>query len=187
LCKCTVDPICSSTTDECSGNTAVSCAQDAQGCYYESLTTNCTTARSGGETCYGGQCVGVCSPSSPPQCDTTNTLVQTCGPQGTWVTSKTCTGLTPFCSGGACVECLPGTTQCSTTALEPSGVFAQSCQNGVWVNAGPECGVCQDTLESGGGTVAGPYEQCGMCAGVATCLDGYASGGGYYETCGCPP
>jgi hypothetical protein len=55
LCKCTVDPICSSTTDECSGNTAVSCAQDAQGCYYESLTTNCTTARSGGETCWGLQ------------------------------------------------------------------------------------------------------------------------------------
>ena len=74
---------------------------------------------------------------------------------GTWVTSSDCTGDTPVCLDGACVECVAGDSKCEDAAIFACGA------DGLW-DAGTDCDAPAN------GVAACVANACGF-----TCDDGY--------------
>lgn len=155
------------------------------------------------QTCVGGSCQGVCAPGQT-QCQ--GNVAQNCSSAGRWQTATTCSGTTPICTNGACVECTVGAVQCATdggngiqtcatggTWGAPVACTGQTCVNGVCTGA---CAPGQTVCQSGGATsctAAGQWgtpTSCspgicsnGQCTGNCTPGNKQCSGNGV-ETCG---
>src|SRR5690606_16328391 len=68
-----------------------------------------------------------------------------CSASGSWTNQTPCSGQTPVCQGGACVQCQNATTRsCGNCNLG-----TQTCSSGQW---GACTGVPEDTLAQGGNT-----------------------------------
>lgn len=76
-------------------------------------------------TCGKLQCQGdsalQCGAPTPTtrQCAAVGQKVQVCSPTGQWADEKTCAGSTPYCHGGACVQCVYGSSKCGTVSGTP--------------------------------------------------------------------
>ena len=85
---------------------------------------------------------------------------------GTWVDNGTCSGATPACLGGYCVECLPGATECSGNTIEACDGSGQWEPSADCAQPTPACS------ESGGTTSCicpGGYTICGYaCVDLMT-------------------
>jgi hypothetical protein len=169
-CTCDVDPVCGSAANVCTGaSIAADCAQDAQGCFYESGTSSCA-----GNTpvCVNGACAE-CS-TTTMRC-TSDTQMETCGADGQWGPATTCAdacigaiGAVGGRCGGACV---PLAKQCMGSGVETCGTDGQWGPVAPCTAAAPTCsqGVCVcpsgDAVSNG---VCCPGGQSG-CGG--TCVD----------------
>lgn len=101
--------------------------------------------------------------SGTTRCNANNTAVETCDPNGSWLTLTPCP---QSCSAGACTttaSCSPGSVRCNGTNVEvcnTSGsawLFSQSC------NVGCTAGLCNDPCKSGDKRCNGAIpETCNM-------------------------
>ncbi len=91
-CMCTMDPICRAVGQACADpSNLANCAQDSQGCFYESASSPCTNG-----ACSAGACCTNACTNGATQCVTSATL-QTCS-----LGTNGCT------AWGAAVACSPG-------------------------------------------------------------------------------
>ena len=135
-CTCVADPVCTSIAATCSGpSTAVTCTQDAYGCFYQASQSACVGQT---PTCFNGGC----AQCTPNDLACTGNTPEKCSSTGTWQVGTACTGTTPLCSAGSCISppsCGPGgagMTNCGTgsesccVSLEvPSGMFDRTYTN----------------------------------------------------------
>jgi hypothetical protein len=87
-------------------------------------------------------------------------VVQSCGPEGQWLSGETCTGV---CLDGACATCAPASWQCA-------GQQPQSCNaNGEWQDVGLSCETSSPT--TGGKQAAKGGAIVESCCGAGSCVD----------------
>jgi formylglycine-generating enzyme required for sulfatase activity len=141
MCTCNVSATCAAVGKVCATtSTLATCAQDAQGCFYESGSTPCTN----GACSVGACCTNACTITAG-QCVTGG--LETCATQSSgctaWGSPVACPAATPYCSAGACTatppSCqvsAPGTTNCGAasesccTSLEvPGGMYDRTYTN----------------------------------------------------------
>lgn len=96
-----------------------------------------------------------------------------------------CSGSTPVCLGGGCVECAPQSTQCASVAAGDGGVIArvQTCtMTGQW---GAPVACTQPTPDCTGGTCTCLQSTCGsICADEQTDI---SNCGGCGQSCSAGP
>jgi len=93
-----------------------------------------------------------------------------CTASGTWTDLGTCSGSTPACLGGSCVECSPGVTACTGSTGSGLGTGIETCSgSGQWEPSVP-CSQPTPACSEGGGTPScicpGSYAICG-----SACVD----------------
>lgn len=93
-------------------------------------------------TCGLFQCQGdsalQCLAPVPTTHQCVDSTVQVCSPGGNWTNEKTCSGATPFCVGGKCGECLPGTHKCAAGQGNDT-LFIKCLSNGAWESSWTSC------------------------------------------------
>ena len=151
--KCTGGAHCVSSSCQCTGGThlcAGSCvANDVNAC--GSTCTMCTAPTGGTVSCDGTNCSQACSVGGQTVCSnvcvdkTTNT--SNCGTCG-----MACTGTTPDCVNGTCVECTSG-VQCA------AGNTPQTCTGNQWVSQTP-CSGASPVCYNGGCVACTSGTQC---------------------------
>ncbi len=102
-CKCKTDPVCSAVGSLCANtSTLASCAQDAQGCFYEATSTTCTNG-----ACSAGACCTNACTSGVSTCLST-TQIQSCavGANGCAVSSMSACGSALVCEGDGSLGCI---------------------------------------------------------------------------------
>lgn len=140
---------CAPNDETCNGNVAQLCSDSGS---WESLGTcagsqvNCGNCGLGEDcnvdsdcqtnACVNDQCA-VCKPGAKSCSGVTPRL---CSSDGTWANQTNCSGTTPICQGGNCVQCNNG----STRSCGNCDLGTQSCSNNSWGNCqndhiGPSC------------------------------------------------
>ena len=159
MCTCNVDPVCSATGMVCANqSTLATCAQDMQGCFYESTSMQCMN----GNQCTGGGCS---CPQGTHDCTGTcksNTALDSCG--------TACTTTCPAPLNGS----MFGSATCDGTMCGLSCITGDVPCNGSCVNEQTDaanCGACGHGC--GGGTCS-----AGICTPVriATISSGFGYG-----------
>ncbi len=125
---------------------------------------------------------GACTPGAA-QCFGSDSM-QTCGPNGQWISAVACPSTAPFCNGsGLCGACQSGTTQCLFNGVQP-------CAAGAWGNVV----ACPSTAPNCAAGVCGQPPSCQVSAmgttdcgagGIGTescCASPEVPGGTYYRT-----
>jgi hypothetical protein len=130
---CVADTGPAACVGQCSPN-ATKCSADFQ---LQTCTTKgqwgAATACANGKTCIGNACTGVCVPNATPtQCS--QATPQFCNASGQWENraAGACSGNSPICLGGQCVECNLGDKRCNGST--PQGCSPQH----TWQDA-PAC------------------------------------------------
>jgi hypothetical protein len=78
-CTCDVDALCTMVGGVCDGTArVVSCAQDANGCFYQASATPCTGGACSGAAGAAACCTNTCTPASATPTCVSRTSVQTC-------------------------------------------------------------------------------------------------------------
>ncbi|MBN2575722.1 MAG: DUF1566 domain-containing protein [Deltaproteobacteria bacterium] len=100
-CTCNVDPVCTSVGGTCSSATVLAdCAQDAEGCFYQSSVTTCTNGACYGPAGAAACCTNACTLGTSCLSGTT---LETCA-----VGANGCTAAnTSACASGLVCERLP--------------------------------------------------------------------------------
>ncbi len=167
-CTCN-GSMCTGTTNVCTSATAyATCAEDGQGCPYQSGTSSCSGTT---PACLNGNCVP-CAPMTT-EC-TSDTQVETCGADGHWGLPTTCAdacvGTVGVVGGNCGGVCVPASTKCAasgtafdTCAMDGSWGGDVACTAAAPVCSGVSCICPAGSAVSNG--VCCPNGQTG-CGGV---------------------
>ena len=138
-CECNRDPVCNYVGTPCTSESAYAeCAQDLQGCLYETSSALCSAST---PECLKGACVA-CTPATK-RC--TGNSVQTCDSDGAWGIASAC-GASTTCVLGECTGvCGPGQARCTgITTPQTCDATGQWQSNSVCSGSSPVCvgGTC---------------------------------------------
>jgi formylglycine-generating enzyme required for sulfatase activity len=110
---------CSPGALRCDGNTPQHC--DGTGAWSDGPAC-------AGQTCIGGQCVGVCAPGDK-RC--TGSTPESCDALGQWQPGAACSAEAPICAAGSCVG-----FSCANLAEDCGPAGNESCCNGAVIQGG---------------------------------------------------
>lgn len=107
-----------------------------------------------------------CQEEGLVRCAPDGSAVEGCSASGDWLVREQCTGQTPVCFRGGCVECVAGETICKGSLL------GRCSDEGTWTN--DECPSGSVCLESTGtcGVCSDGETQCQDETSLGTCSDG---------------
>jgi formylglycine-generating enzyme required for sulfatase activity len=158
-CTCNGSATCTAVGNVCATtSTLATCAQDAQGCFYESASTPCTN----GACSVGACCTNACTIGAG-QCVTGG--LETCATQSNgctaWASAVTCPAGTPNCNAGACGT--PPSCQVIGAGTTTCGASSESCCTSSEVPGGAYDRTYDPVnSEDGGITVAADGEAAGL-------------------------
>lgn len=154
--ECKTNTDCPPTNNECQ---ASSCSASGS-CGVSPVVGGTPCGPSGA----GGKCdaVGACVYCQPGEKRCSGTVPETCDAKGQWSAGNACSGATPMCVGGDCVEC-QAPSSCPATTNDCLSVTCKSAQCGLSPKAqGTPCAASAGTCDGSG--------QCNVCQpGSKTC------------------